>query len=323
MRSRGSPTRRTRTVARPIPHGQAIVHKTLGLTAFERGEHRTAIARLDEALALAREVGNRHEEGAILSARGLVRLDEEDLEGAREDLKTARDLLHQAGDARCEIITGCALVEVAARRGERDAARSRLTQVRTLAASTEGPVVSALATLAGARLDALEAVQRIDAEPELARRHLESAREALAQAPAVPSIEARAIRRFVAHALADPRFPEAAPAQDESSLLLIGEDGRWFRLPGGEVVDIATRGPLRRIVASLAEARTGDGHEALSVEELLERGWPGEQVIPEAAKNRVYVAVATLRKMGLKDVLIRRDDGYVLDPEVALRVKSG
>ncbi len=86
-------------------------------------------------------------------------------------------------------------------------------------------------------------------------------------------------------------------------------------------MDIATRGPLRRIVAALAEARDRPEDRALDVDELLERGWPGERVMPDAAKNRVYVAVATLRKLGLKDVLIRRDDGYLFDPEVPIRVK--
>ena len=53
---------------------------------------------------------------------------------------------------------------------------------------------------------------------------------------------------------------------------------------------------------------------------LQSAGWPGERMHPEAASNRVYVAITTLRKLGLKPVLVRRDDGYLLDPEVTVRL---
>ena len=52
------------------------------------------------------------------------------------------------------------------------------------------------------------------------------------------------------------------------------------------------------------------------LDDLLEAGWPGERVLPEAAANRVYVAVATMRKLGLRDVLLSRDDGYLLTTDI-------
>jgi hypothetical protein len=57
------------------------------------------------------------------------------------------------------------------------------------------------------------------------------------------------------------------------------------------------------------------------VPELLEAGWPGERVLPDAGANRVYVALATLRKMGLKEVLKSNDSGYFLDPAVPVLVQ--
>jgi hypothetical protein len=54
-------------------------------------------------------------------------------------------------------------------------------------------------------------------------------------------------------------------------------------------------------------------------DELLEAGWPGERVGPEAGFARVRNALSTLRKMGLRDVLLTRDDGYLLDPAVPIR----
>jgi hypothetical protein len=46
----------------------------------------------------------------------------------------------------------------------------------------------------------------------------------------------------------------------------------------------------------------------------LAAGWPDEKVLYDAGMLRVYTAIRRLRKLGLTDVLLRRDDGYVLDP---------
>ena len=48
--------------------------------------------------------------------------------------------------------------------------------------------------------------------------------------------------------------------------------------------------------------------------DLLSAGWPDEAVAPLAGANRVYVAIATLRKLGLERFLVRTKDGYALDP---------
>jgi len=303
------------------PHGQAITTANMGLVSWERGDVSVALTQLGEALDLAEKVGSRLHEGVIRAIRGVVQLSASDTTAATQDLEQARERLHQAGDARTELFAQCGLLELAARNDDASAATSALEQARTLYGNAEGPVPACLVGLAEARLESMRALALLTDDAAAAATHLEAARERLAAAPTLPSAEVRAIRRFVEDALRDPRFPAAAPAEDESTFLLIGNDGRWFRAPGGEPIDIATRGPLRRIVAALSEARIKTPPIALDVAELLERGWPGERVIPEAAKNRVYVAVATLRKLGLKEVLLRRDDGYVFDPKVSCRMK--
>jgi DNA-binding winged helix-turn-helix (wHTH) protein len=72
---------------------------------------------------------------------------------------------------------------------------------------------------------------------------------------------------------------------------------------------------VRALVAQHRE-RAGT---ALSVDELLERGWPGEQVAQSGA-NRVYVALTTLRKLGLRDFLNRDQAGYLLDPGAQIEI---
>lgn len=101
--------------------------------------------------------------------------------------------------------------------------------------------------------------------------------------------------------------------------LEIGPEGLWFQLPGQARVDLGRRGALRRILLALAERRA---QGALGSEAILGAGWPGESVLPDAAGKRVRVAIATLRRLGLEQLILTRDDGYVLDPGVELRITS-
>ena len=97
--------------------------------------------------------------------------------------------------------------------------------------------------------------------------------------------------------------------------LVISADGRWFQLPTGRKVTLMRRRSLRLVLRRLLEERLSRPGSALSVDDLLEAGWPGERVVPHAGAARVYVAISTLRKMGLREFLVSRDDGYLLDPD--------
>jgi len=55
--------------------------------------------------------------------------------------------------------------------------------------------------------------------------------------------------------------------------------------------DLSTKGPLRRIFRAV-----------------------GERAAPDALAGRVYSAISRLKRMGLGDVLLRSDAGYLLDP---------
>lgn len=99
----------------------------------------------------------------------------------------------------------------------------------------------------------------------------------------------------------------------------VAGDGASFQAEGGATVAIPARSPLRRILAALAARRAQQGAPC-SVAELGELGWPGEQPEPEAGANRVYVAIATLRRLGLRELLVRTDEGYALDPRREVRI---
>jgi len=99
-----------------------------------------------------------------------------------------------------------------------------------------------------------------------------------------------------------------------SPRLVVSASGRWFRLGDGDRVDLGRRRALRLIVQRLAEARAASPNTALSADDLVDVGWPGERLVAQTGADRLYTALSTLRKMGLRSVLESRDDGYLFDP---------
>jgi hypothetical protein len=100
--------------------------------------------------------------------------------------------------------------------------------------------------------------------------------------------------------------------------LKVGPEARWFEAPGAERVNLGRRGPLRRVLLRLTEARSENPGTGLPVDDLIAAGWPGERMQYEAALARVYTTVQRLRALGLKELLITRDDGYLLDAAVRM-----
>jgi hypothetical protein len=124
---------------------------------------------------------------------------------------------------------------------------------------------------------------------------------------------------WVARAIAsDSELVDAPPraASDDAPSIRVGRDAEWLETPSGARHALGARRTLRRLLVALAEARRDRAGVALTVEELLHAGWPGEDPLPEAGSNRVYVAISTLRKLGLGESLQRWDGGYRLDPAV-------
>jgi hypothetical protein len=80
---------------------------------------------------------------------------------------------------------------------------------------------------------------------------------------------------------------------------------------------------VRRVLDALVRERLARPGHALSSDALLAAGWPEERIRYESGMLRVYTAVRRLRGMGLGDVLVTRDDGYLLDPSVSFERDSG
>jgi hypothetical protein len=72
------------------------------------------------------------------------------------------------------------------------------------------------------------------------------------------------------------------------------------------------------ILEALVDHHHAHPGAGLTLDALLAAGWPGERVVPAAGANRVYVALTTLRKLGLRGLVLSQDDGYLIDPAVPI-----
>ena len=137
----------------------------------------------------------------------------------------------------------------------------------------------------------------------LARGDLTVARDVLARTEKKRlASDARVARRLLASAVARRDSTHAS--------LAVGEEARWFQVGAGEKVDLSKRRAPRLIMQKLLERR--GTNRGVTLDEIIAAGWPGERIQPEAAAARAYTAIKTLRELGLGDLLVRRDDGYLL-----------
>ena len=111
----------------------------------------------------------------------------------------------------------------------------------------------------------------------------------------------------------EPLHLEEAPPEPR---LVIAAGAEWFQITGRPRVALETRIPLRRLLLALGEMKVKTPGAVLPVTAAFDAGWPGERATPTAAAMRVYTAIHSLRRLGLRGLLVRRRRGYVLDIDV-------
>jgi len=324
--------------------GEGVALRGMARLAVGGGRPDDAADLLERALAAHGAPGAEPDRARDLRHLGRLQLDAGRTTRAREALLEARRTSDGIGDVRGLAVSEGLLAQVQHLEGDLPAAREvylpvihRLGQLGFRRLEAEVTVyLGLLAWEAGAGVEAralwnraselLEGddapgligwIERLIDVLDAGHPGLETAADRAADAASRPlgmALTRRAAREALASA-GERRIADL-PVQD----LAIGDGAEWFRAPGGAAVDLRQRRPLRRMLWSLVEHRRGGEEGSLSVDELLARGWPGERVIPEAGAHRVRVAISTLRKLGLKGVLITGEDGYLLDPSVTLHV---
>ena len=261
------------------------VHAARGTLLQERGELDAAIACHTEALAIAREVGSPYSEGSALYYLAGAYLERGQPADAAALLRKSLARVTDVGSHRYEALVSGALAVIAAASGDRDAALGHLERAESAAgACSSEPSIAATVAIHAA--------------------HVNGAPLAGAQTIAG------------AHRCDDPRFALRIFARANvrtAPTLSVRADGSTFRLPGAESdVDLSRRAPLRRILVALAERRRDAPGDAVGLDEIVALGWPGERMGHAAGVNRAHVALAELRKLGLRDVLVTSPDGYAL-----------
>lgn len=107
--------------------------------------------------------------------------------------------------------------------------------------------------------------------------------------------------------------PTPTPAEP---VVEVGPECRWMKLPDGSV-DLRRRPLLRRLMRELLRARHERPGTWVPLGRLIEAGWPGELILEAAARNRAWVAISRLRRLGLQDLLLTDARGYQLDASVS------
>lgn len=339
------------TGARTLGDDLALATALYELVAMAMFDRRIdeALACCDEGLEVARRGGLRVMEGAMITARGCLWQDQGEPERARECHAEAARIFGDCGSRHRE---GSALYYLATTYLERgdpgealpilERARARLERIGAprydaLVSSGMALALALLARHSEARVEqgrAEEAACRVPDEPALGTsvRLRGWALEAL-ESPSRDGLEAsreRARELVDKHGNDDTRFSlrvleqldalGPSGAGDDPEALVVWSDGGAFRPPGGGApVTLRPDSPMRRILARLVVERLAAPGQRVTLEEIIAAGWPGEKIAAEAALNRAYVAIATLRKKGLREVLDKVAGGYALSPGVALR----
>lgn len=279
-----------------------------------------SFARADElfAQALAR-FSAAHEpqyEGIYACRRGGLYLEWDRLDLARDWLRTGQRTLARLNMPLQNVILHASWALLEAEAGQLAAARAELDLARRFAERGASGVVGLVLELLSAAVELHDAPIHPATVERWRERYasLRQSDDADARA-ARTNLDTRFALRMLARALGKHDPPTAG------CLLRIGKDAMCFSIDDGKTVDLARRGSLRRMLAALVEARVSSPGSTLDGAALTSAGWPDERILVEAAATRVRVAIATLRKLGLRNVLLTRDDGYLLDP--AVRVERG
>lgn len=300
---------------------EGIFLTNLALAQQEVGANERAMETYEQALRLLEVGGDWRFLGIALTNQGWLLLSVGDAAAAQQLQLRARQMLRRLGERRSESLCLSRLGATQCALGKLDEARGSFDEADRVIAPLDDSLVLALLRLHRGFLTlelSRQHQQRGDAE--LARNYRSNVADLVAQVrepcDGGPSIHDRSDDARLAVRMLDQLLQATVPAPERDDALLVGPDATWFRGPSEEPRDLRRHGVIRKLLSGLVEHRRAHPGGALSMDDLFSTGWPGQRATPNAQANRVYVAVATLKKLGLRSCLERRDDGYLLRPDV-------
>jgi predicted ATPase len=328
---------------------EQIAQRHLGYVLLQRGETAGAIAALSRAGELARARGDDDAEAGIIANLGLALQDGGDRAEAREhylralastksllrrayylgyegtaahedgDLELARTRYEEAfetatrvGDRRAMGWLAAMNAAVAARRDALEVAERALADAERIGAQTKDVNLIWLSRFT--RLELLASRARsgdVEAHAEALRLHAEATTGKAP--PASRSWDVRLVVRLFAASMASEEG-----VRSKAPNVTVSRDGAWFTIEGEPQKHVANLRAPSRLLAALVASRERSPGTAMAINALFRAGWPGERIQQSSAANRVRVALATLRSLGLRDVLLHNGDGYLLEPRVEI-----
>jgi tetratricopeptide (TPR) repeat protein len=300
----------------------AFARLSLGILLVERGAFDEAHGCLLDALTVletsrsGRVMQARHLRAIALTHLARVKQETGDTAGALTDYHEAVTFAEEAGVRRAEAFAlyGLAslLLELGELRAADDRIRAALPLMRENCKDVEGALVAlqgVLFALRGAHEDAERFFRRAEALLEAHKRPVFEVALAVLRGA---SDGAGPYADFADVHLAR-RLRAAFSEKRASPPLFVSEDAVFFRSPDtGEAVSLARRKAVRGVLRALVDARLTRPGIPVAVESLVSAGWPGEKVLPAAGAERVYAAIATLRRLGLRGVIAQEADGYLV-----------
>jgi len=290
-----------RALGRPRGYQEVVALAWLSVIALEAGDDAAA---LDYAVRAGELAERRPPEVIALSARmtrGSVRL-----------------LLGRWKDARVDLATT-----------SRVAADAGLLQIhgyteawRAIAALEELDLDGAAAAAATALRYVPSGLHRGRAAVEVVATAVDELRRGQVP-PGVPDTLAQnQLARLFGRALSSlsTRF---APGDVPAEAIRVAANGTWFQVPGEPPVDLHRRKRIDEILVLLAKRRIDAPGVGVSATELYAAGWPGASLSEGSGINRVYVIIASLRRLGLANHLIKGPDGYLFNPGVSVELVTG
>jgi predicted ATPase len=284
---------------------EGIAMSALAIAYHASGEVAEAEAVLRPCQRLLALLGFSRLEGGALIYLGILAWERSDLKEARSRLEDALGLYRSLGDARYAGLASAALGAIDADEGYVAAAESRFAALP----ESDGLPLSRAIEIYRLHLDLAEA-RRAEAAGRTAdaERRRKRVRQLLTEEPS--DYDSRIARRLCLGVMT--HGAEALEVRSSGSTCRLGQT----------VIELGKHQAARAVLIALVRGRLDCPARPLAWSELVGVGWPSERMLPAAAKNRLKVTVAWLRKAGFRDLIQSDERGYWLRPNTRVLVES-
>jgi predicted ATPase len=278
---------------------EAEVLAALSALMHEKGRLDDARAIQTKALEMYRALGHRRDQAALLVDIARLAFDAGATERARAAYEEALPIARATQNAIAVADAEAGLAVIAAKEGRLDDARAGFARAEE--AAIPGPRGTGLVAVMKVHLDIAEG-KDIGALPKGIGRE--------------GRIAVAGIARVLDHAHAH----DHAHDHDHDHDLVLERTARIVRTAEGAIA-LEKNPALFRIVACFVDTHAHEPGKTIAIDTLIAAGWPEEKVRSDAGARRVFTALSTLRKRGLRDFILKRDDGYCLAPGTRVAVR--